>query len=356
MNFDPERWQRIKKDADLWWQGELGRPLIQFTVRNSLPNRPEPSVPRQNFHCFYDHSVSAEAIIDRCDWDISRQTFLGDAFPSAFFNFGPGVVAALLGGKLEPGMETVWFGPAEERPIDDIKWGYDPDNYWLNRIKSLKQVAIDRWGGQVLVSMTDLGGNMDLLASFRPGIQLLLDLTDNREGVKVATWKAHDFWWRYWDEFNNLLQPTNPGYSAWTSIFSSDPYYMLQCDFCYMISPDMFDEFVKPELEATCRKLTNPFYHLDGPGELPHLDSLLSIKELKGIQWIPGAGAPESKLWPEVYRKIRDAGKLIQLFGDVETLDTVVDQLGGAENIVLIGSERDEDRAIDCLKRYGVPV
>lgn len=162
-------------------------------------------------------------------------------------------------------------------------------------------------------------------------------------------------WWRYFEEINEILQPVNPGYTAWTPIFSEAPYYMLQCDFCYMISTDMFDEFARPELAASCKKLVNPFYHLDGPGQLSHLDSLLEIEDLKGVQWIPGAGQPGYEEWPEVYRKIHDAGKLIQLSGDMKTLDTLVEQIGTAEGIVIMmGADISEEReAVAFLEKYG---
>jgi 5-methyltetrahydrofolate--homocysteine methyltransferase len=130
---------------------------------------------------------------------------------------------------------------------------------------------------------------------------------------------------------------------------------MLQCDFCYMISPEMFDEFVKPELAATCKRIGNAFYHLDGIGQLPHLDSMLEIDELRGIQWVPGTGQKRQTEWPEVYRKIRDAGKRIQIYewgGDV--LDTIADQLGSPKGIVNIAhstvDEREETMAF--LRRY----
>ena len=79
-----------------------------------------------------------------------------------------------------------------------------------------------------------------------------------------------------------------------------------------MISPEMFDEFVKPELIESSLKLPRTFYHLDGSGQLSHLDSLLTIQTLDGVQWVPGAGNPECAEWPEVYQKISAAGKKIQ--------------------------------------------
>jgi 5-methyltetrahydrofolate--homocysteine methyltransferase len=55
----------------------------------------------------------------------------------------------------------------------------------------------------------------------------------------------------------------------------------------------------------------NVFYHLDGKGELPHLDQLLAIEELAGVQWVPGEGSPPLQEWPEVLNKIADSDKKI---------------------------------------------
>lgn len=357
IDFAPQRWDRIRRDYGQWWDGTLGRPLIHAAVSGRDPGRPQPELPSHRFVPFYDPSVSPEAIVDRWDYDLSTVKFLGDGFPSVWPNFGAGVIAALLGCRLDAQLTgyTVWYHPAERREAKDLHFRYDPENRWLKQIKALMQAAVDRWAGRVQVSMTDLGGNLDILASFRPGEQLLLDLYDCPDQVKRLTWEAHELWLRYFNEFNAILQPANPGYTAWTPIFSEQPYYMLQCDFCYMISPEMFDEFVKPELAATCDRIEHAFYHLDGPGQLPHLDSLLEIDNLDGVQWIPGAGSPPATAWPEVYRKIHAAGKRIQIFGTIADLDVIADQVGTAEGMVLItgGGPQDEDRILEGLERYG---
>ena len=327
-------------------------------VRGRDPGRDEPELPCHGFTAFYDPSVPAEAIVDRWDYELSCRWYPGDSFPAVWPNFGAGVMAAFLGAELHPDGRTVWFKPPGELRAADIHFRYDPDNPWLSRIKDICRAAMQRWGGPVQVAMTDLGGTLDVLSTFRPGEQLLLDLYDHPGEVERLTWELHELWFRFFEEIDACLQPVNPGYTAWTPIYSESPYYMLQCDFCCMVSPAMFDRFVKPELSAACRRLANPFYHLDGPGQLPHLESLLAIPELKGVQWIPGAGAPDQRHWPEVYRQIRRAGKLIQIStgsGGLEVLDIVAEQIGTPRGIVLIGEVdiEEEPRLAETLRRYG---
>ena len=353
IDFSKERWERVRENYGKWWAGELDRPLIHAVCTGRDPGRPRPDLPNYGFTAFYDMSVPASDIVDMWDYNLSCVKFMGDSFPQIWPNFGPGIIAAFMGAELEKGEATCWFIPEEQQEIVDIEFQYDPENMWLQRVQDIYEAAMERWEGLVQVGMTDLGGNLDILSTFRPGDKLLLDLYDYPNAVKSLTWQAHRMWWRYFDEFNSILQPQNPGYTAWTPIFSDGTYYMLQCDFCYMIGPEMFDEFVKPELASTCKKLVNPFFHLDGSGQLPHLDSLLGIPELKGVQWVPGAGAPDCTHWPEVYRKIRKAGKLIQLFGGFPALDTVADQIGGAEGIFIVETGTNEDGITGALKRYG---
>jgi 5-methyltetrahydrofolate--homocysteine methyltransferase len=95
---------------------------------------------------------------------------------------------------------------------------------------------------------------------------------------------------------------------------------------------------------------------LDGPGQLVHLDSLLSIPELDNIQWVPGAGNPDEWNWPEVYKKIRDAGKLIHLQKGLKSLIGVADQIGTAEGIVTMHGAHisEKDEVEEVLRAYGV--
>lgn len=246
-----------------------------------------------------------------------------------------GVAAAFMGARLDNSSGRVWFWPPQQdQPITELHLEYDPENPWLKRVKDIYAAAMERWQGQVLMSMTDLGGNLDTVATFVTTQRLLLELYDHPEEVERLVWEAHSCWHRFYAELNAILQPINPGYSDWSGIYSEQPGYMLQCDFAYMIGPQMFEQFVLPELRASCQRLPHSFYHLDGIGQIRHLDLLLSIPELDGVQWVPGDGKPDCAHWPEVYRKIHAAGKKIQVVnGGFAAIAAIIEQVGSARGI-----------------------
>ena len=361
IDFAAERWDKIRQDARQWWAGELERPLIQAEVVGAEPATPEPKRENVSSADLYDASIPAEEIVESWDWDLSGRKFLGDAFPNLHPNLGPGAAAALMGARPEVRPETVWFHPPAPTACEDLHLHYDPDSPLARRLKDLYRAAVDRWAGGVQIAMTDLGGNLDVVSTFLPGEELVMDLYDCPDEVRRVTWEAHKAWHEIFDDLNRVLRPANPGYTAWAPIFSETPYYILQCDFCYMIGPEMFDRFVKPELAATCKRLGNSFYHLDGVGQLPHLDSLLEIDELGGVQWVHGEGQPPIWEWPEVHRKIHAAGKRIQFFawgvdGARRCIDAIAEQIGTARGIcaiVTVPAEQEDD-ALRMLERYGV--
>jgi 5-methyltetrahydrofolate--homocysteine methyltransferase len=206
---------------------------------------------------------------------------------------------------------------------------YSPDNLWWERVASVTRAAVDRWGDRVVIGHTDLGGNLDILASLRGAQELLLDLHDAPDEVDRLARQITPLWLRYYGEFHRLVAATNRGAACWSPLWAPGTCYMLQSDLSYMISPRMFERLVLPDLLACCDALEYPFYHLDGKGEIKHLDILLSIARLRGIQWIPGDGAPPPEEWLPLLRRIRDGGKLCQLFVSPEGALKIARELGG---------------------------
>jgi 5-methyltetrahydrofolate--homocysteine methyltransferase len=355
IDFSAERWRKLRETSRRWWNGELERPIVHAVLTGRDPKRQPSEIHFKRLTATFDFSIPAEKVVDAWDYQLSQREFLGDAYPVIWPDFGPGVCAVSMGAIGETSEKTVWFHPPREMEFADISPEVNLDHPWIRRISDILRAAMDRWNGQALVGMTDLGGNLDILSTFRPSEQLLLDLYDRPEDVKKAAWATHEAWWKCFEHFNAILQPKNPGYSHWAGIYCEKPTYMLQCDFAYMISPQMFDEFVRPELVAACRRLDSSFYHLDGVGQLPHLDSLLAIDELDGVQWVPGDGQKSFDGWPEVYEKIQRAGKLIQFLGTFEEFQRIVDRIGSAKGfwISQTFSASQRNAAEKWLEKFG---
>jgi 5-methyltetrahydrofolate--homocysteine methyltransferase len=175
-------------------------------------------------------------------------------------------------------------------------------------------LALESWGGNVVLGHTDMGGVLDILASFRTTQQLLYDLYEGPEEVRRCCRDITMLWKRYYDEAYEIASRTGKGTTFWAPLLCKGRGYMLQCDFSAMISPKMFEEFVLDDLTVLCDGLDHAFYHLDGPGAVRHLDILLSIPSLKGIQWVPGSGCPGHSNWLPLLKRIRDSGKLCQIY------------------------------------------
>ena len=101
---------------------------------------------------------------------------------------------------------------------------------------------------------------------------------------------------------------------AWLPMYCSDGrYYIPSCDFSIMVSTEMFREFFLPELLAEIAWLDRTVYHLDGPGALRHLDTLLDIGQLDAIQFVYGDGAKPASRWMHVFKRIQAGGKNLHI-------------------------------------------
>ena len=350
LNFTQADWARIERDTSAWWNHDLDRPLVYLTVPGRVPG-PAPFGYLSN----YPLDLPAEDVVDRYAPFLGTTRYYADAFPWMWINFGPGIMAGFAGAEVhsvtEPS-ETVWFNPAKPVSIQNLNLAHDPNNRWLQRVMAITRAFSERYGGLLQVGHTDLGGNLDILASFLTTEQLLFDVTEQPEEVLRLMQQITSLWLRYYDELDAVIRPACRGTSSWTPIWSPGKTYMLQCDFSYMISPRMFERFVMPDLVKICDHLDHGFYHLDGKGEIPHLKHLLSIERLKGIQWIPGDGQPSPDQWLDLLKQIRAGGKLCQVFVSPEGARHIVKNLGGKGFLLVINGNYPEFQNPEVVQAF----
>ncbi len=336
IDFGAADWARMAQNWTAWWRSELTRPLVVVETFAS---------PRFTFASYSDHiarfglEAPVEAVIDHFAPQLEALHLFGDAFPKWWPNFGPGVMAAFLGSPVDVAAGTTWFQPSGAASLAEMELILAPDNPWRGRVEAIARAAATRWGERMVIGHTDLGGNLDILASLRGSQALLFDLYDAPDQVEQLSRLITRLWRQCYDEFCDWVAAANRGFSCWGPLWAPGKTYLLQSDFSTMISPSMFERLVLPDLSACCDALDYAFYHLDGKGQIKHLELLLSIPRLAGIQWVPGDGAPPPEEWLPLLKRIRDAGKLCQVYVTLDGALTIAHELGGEGFLFYIVNE-----------------
>lgn len=308
--------EAVQRMTAFWDGAELDRPCLWITAPRPepLPGPPPPPVPADVVAQWTDQDY----LLAQADWTTRAVYWGGEAFPNFIPQLGPGSLAIHLGSEPVFWPGTVWYEPC----LGDLTTGpdlrYDPHERWWVWTRELVERACEVGEGKWVVAFPDLIENTDTLASLRGNEELLVELIEAPAAVHRYQAQVLELYFRYYDELATLMRLPAHG-----SIFVSFPGWgpgrvcKLQCDMSCMISPAMFREFVLPYLSAQCDRVDHAFYHLDGPDAIKHLDALLEIPRLHGIQWTPGAGqfsveAPE--WWPMLHR-VQEAGKSLFLLG-----------------------------------------
>lgn len=317
--FFKEDWEMTQKRFDAFWEGEIiDRCCIAVTAPRNKSLEVEGAMVREakDLHeKWLDIDYRMGAFINEC----SNTYFGGEAYPNQWNNLGPGVMASFIGADYELGDDTVWF---DTNPI--IKdWNNLPkiefdekSEMWQQLINMMDRLTKEG-ARRYIVGVTDIGGNYDILASLRGTQDLLYDLYDEPEAVKEMIKKIDEIWINCYNMIDGEISKHQEGTTSWMPLWCRERWYPLQCDFSAMLSPDAFEEFVKPSLKREAEFLDKAIFHLDGPGELPHVDHLLDIDDINGIQWTPGAGNAEitDEKWYPLYKKIQEKGKNLVILG-----------------------------------------
>lgn len=369
IQFSERDWQRVQQAHEQWWNKTLDRPLIQVRLFGADAGREDPVLPKitkSDYFTYiepelFDLNADPALVADRWHWQLCSTRYLGDGYPQIFPNFGPGILSACFGIDPQNSDTTVWYEHTH-KPIRETQFAFDPQDKWFRRIVNLIDAARQRCGTDAVIATPDLGGPFDIMATFAGSDKLVLELFDSPEEIRRAAGQIHDAWFDAFGHIDRALGPDKPGYSSWCAVLSSKPYYIFQCDFAFMLSPELFNEFVMPDLEKSFAKMPRSIYHLDGQPQLKNLPTLFANEHLDGIEWVPGHGSPDVSHWPDTYKQIQGAGKNNHIFdiqyeGDpIELPDLILEQVGALKGFAFILHlpVSREKEAMELLARHGV--
>ncbi len=347
LEFKPD-WPESARRLEAWWDCQvLDRAVIQVIApRDGVAAReiPAPDTLERRW-------TDVEYVLSAAQERMRTTYYGGDAFPCYYPNLGPDVFAGYLGCPLEFGETTSWSFPIVDDWADVPPLRLDPENRWWKLTLEMTRAAMEVAPGRFLVGLTDVHGGMDAIAALRDPQVLCLDVIEHPDEVKRAVDALIPVWFEVYERSRELINPGVPGTTTWLSTWSAGRTYPVSCDFICMISGAMFDEFVLGDLLAETEWLDHSVFHLDGPTAIRHLDALLEIPGIHGIQWVPGSTAHYEPMarWLPLLRKIQAAGRALHLSVQPEEVEPRLGELR-PEGLLLQTSCRTEEDARSLVR------
>jgi len=320
-----EDWDQVQKKYLEYWNLENhDRPLATIRgTREDVKKRVVAPPSASLKECWTD----VEFVIDSSRAYFESTFFGAEAYPVLWPNLGPDIFGAFYGADIEFGRDTTWAHPVLKDWDTAPDFIFDPENPWWLKIKSMTEAIVKDCRGDYFVGITDLHPGCDGLVSLRGPEELGMDLYDHPEAVKKASAQFFAGFRTVLDELHRIASTIQKGSTNWLGVWHPGKWYVTSCDFIGLISLDMYREFVEDEIRAELGILDASIFHLDGPGALRHLDALLELPDLNGVQWCYGAGQPTARHWLPVLKQIQAAGKTVHVSAAPGDIDVLLDEL-----------------------------
>jgi hypothetical protein len=315
---------RLRYDA-FWKRAVIDRPPVDIKLA-----KPEAKpIPVKRYANWDEQWLDVDFRAGQLAAQLEATDFLGDALPVAWPNLGPEIYSAWCGCEYHFTEGSGWSQPL----VHD--WDRDIDKARLDMAHPLFKLCerytrnlLELGQGKFIVGLTDFHSGGDHIAALRDPQQLAIDMVENIDHVKAELVRSQVEYFMAYDHFYNMIKQQGSFACSWMgSLFGEGKFYIPSNDFSCMVSKSMFDDVFLEGIAAECRFFDQSIYHLDGPGALRHLDSILEIRELDAVQWVCGAGNEGFRRWVDVYRRIQRAGKAMTLDINVNELPMVFETL-----------------------------
>ncbi len=335
LPYKPD-WELAQQRIEAWWQGGvLDRAAIQVRAPRAGHEAEYARLTSENPYLSEDEIIpwftDPARVIPRQE-RLAEITFWGGEAMPVIFPVSTRMVAILAAFvgcpyTLHAHSHTGWAHPIIDDWGNRPRLGFDPQNAWWQTARRLLEAGAQRAPSRFYVGLPDLNGPTEILSRLRDPQRLAIDLLEQPEAVVAALAEVNEAWLRYWEACCGVIHQWVGGYFTWMGIWSDRPSADLQSDFSCLISPRMFEQLLLPAIEQQTHWVERTIYHLDGPDAVRHLELLLDLPALEGIQWVPGAGAPPMSAWIRLLRRIQARQKRLVLACEPDEVEALLAQL-----------------------------
>ena len=306
-----EGWEETAEHWAALWRGEaLDRPCLCVTAPRpaGAPGPPAPRTPEEQW-------LDPAWVMANLRAHLANTAWLGEAIPSYLLQGG---WVACYGATPRFSFATIWHDPIA------VDWDAPPEFApataapWVARLETLYRAVLAEagWDGFLVGRPCLLPGN-DLLAGILGPEPFLTSLYDRpawmREAILTLA-RNQVALLRHFAAIAGAVHAFPYGNAGWMPFWVPEEYISTQSDVSCMLAPEMYDEFILPELDLLGREFGAVWYHLDGHHAGQHLPRLCSLPYLRVIQYTPAPDEPPNG--PEhlpLYRTIQRAGKIVHI-------------------------------------------
>jgi uroporphyrinogen-III decarboxylase len=328
---------------EAWFNQEIiDRVPIRFHRHNAEYDR---MIGKSKHQSLYDRWMDAEYQIQSFIDSINNFRFNGETFPVYMPNLGPNIYAAVHGTDMEFGETTSWCEPIINSKEDISKLKFSRQNKYYQQILKMTNLALEMADNRFWVGYTDLHPGMDCAAAWRGSENLCFDMVMDPEMVKLLLKKSTEHFLDFYDEFDTLLKKNAQPSVTWMNIpVENGRMHIPSNDFSFMISPEMFDEYALPILQEEVKTMSHNVFHVDGKGVANHINSILSVPEVRAIQWVQGM-ADDYPIMQHIpfIKHVQSKGASIIVDLDKSDLEQFMDTVSPRGIFLWIATENEEE-------------
>ncbi len=313
---------RVERFRQYYRRGN-DRPLLGFFVGSEYPlHRYECARALPEDRPLRPDDLPVDAFLDDCDRLFETHEACGGDFIWAACAFwGVPWLEAALGCpvRADRSSGSAYAEPPPEFRGPDSLPVFDPDAPWPAKTRDLLIRLAERSAGRYPLATTRMRGVADLLSALYGGEAFLFAMMERPDEVKAVADRVADFFIAYARlQLEYIPEFHAGGGSFYYGMWTPPGAVWHQEDAAALLSPALYDEFIRPCDERIVRALPHVIMHLHSVGYLP-LDAYLDMG-FAAIELHIDQGGPSAQQLYETHLKILERSPLL-IWGDMTEQD-----------------------------------
>lgn len=349
-----ENWALTKERWLAFWAGDyIERPVIQLAVPKRS-RRVDAALEAEHMDPVKRHG-DYRHICRYGLYSMENTRYFAEALP--LMTPGSSVGHALYFG-CEPvyNLDTMWCRPLSNGPDGVPELHFSRENEWYRWFHEASVYFSEQSGGRYFTVPNFGNYAADTLSLIRGSEQLMFDLVERPDWFRAQERMITDVLLDAYEErYRDVEKNPVEGYLNEAWMWAPKRAWGIHCDISSMVSTEMVKDLLWESQHRIAELADYAYYHVDGPGVLRHLDLILQEEKIQAIQWLPGDGRNHPLQWLDVYRRIQEKGRSVQIFVPYdEVLPLLPEIRPGGVCLMVLGcpDETAAEALIEAVERF----